>query len=115
MIFLFRLLNVIKKGHNLNDFFRLIMLNLIAWAILGLLAGAIAKLIFPGRQGGGFFATMLLGIIGAFVGGTLTTLIKTGSFQIVGAGFSIPGIVVAVIGAIVVIWLWELINKDKAS
>jgi uncharacterized membrane protein YeaQ/YmgE (transglycosylase-associated protein family) len=38
-------------------------MNIIAWIILGLLAGAIAKWIFPGRQGGGFLATMVLGII----------------------------------------------------
>jgi uncharacterized membrane protein YeaQ/YmgE (transglycosylase-associated protein family) len=50
-------------------------MNIIAWIILGLLAGAIAKWIFPGRQGGGFLATMVLGIIGAFIGGTLITFI----------------------------------------
>jgi uncharacterized membrane protein YeaQ/YmgE (transglycosylase-associated protein family) len=38
-------------------------MNLIAWIILGLLAGAIAKMIYPGTQGGGFIATMFLGII----------------------------------------------------
>ena len=48
-------------------------MNIIAWVILGLLAGAIAKAIYPGYQGGGILATMVLGIIGAFVGGTLFT------------------------------------------
>ncbi|MFN7216426.1 GlsB/YeaQ/YmgE family stress response membrane protein [Microcystis sp.] len=45
------------------------MINVISWIILGFIAGAIAKAIYPGRQGGGIFATTLLGIIGAFVGG----------------------------------------------
>lgn len=87
------------------------MANLIAWAILGLVAGAIAKMIYPGWQGGGFLATMLLGIIGAFVGGSILTFIQTGSLQLVGASLSIPGIVVAVIGAIIAIWIWGLINR----
>jgi uncharacterized membrane protein YeaQ/YmgE (transglycosylase-associated protein family) len=88
------------------------MLNLIAWIILGLLAGAIAKWIFPGRQGGGFIATMILGIIGAFVGGAVISLIQTGTLQFAtSASLSIPGVFVAVLGAIIVIWIWGLINR----
>lgn len=44
-------------------------MNLIAWVVLGLLAGAIAKAIYPGAQGGGILSTIVLGIIGSFVGG----------------------------------------------
>jgi uncharacterized membrane protein YeaQ/YmgE (transglycosylase-associated protein family) len=86
-------------------------MNLIAWIILGLLAGAIAKMIYPGTQGGGFIATMFLGIIGAFVGGTLITFIQTGTLQLTGAALSIQGIFVAVLGAIIAIWLWGLLNR----
>jgi uncharacterized membrane protein YeaQ/YmgE (transglycosylase-associated protein family) len=42
-------------------------MNIIAWIVLGLLAGAIAKLIYPGRQGGGILSTMVLGIVGALL------------------------------------------------
>jgi uncharacterized membrane protein YeaQ/YmgE (transglycosylase-associated protein family) len=87
------------------------MLNLIAWVILGILAGAIAKAIYPGTQGGGFIATMFLGIIGAFIGGSLLTFIQTGSLQLASAGLSIPGVFVAVLGAIIAIWLWGLIRR----
>jgi len=87
------------------------MTNIIAWVVLGLLAGAIAKAIYPGRQRGGILATMALGIVGAFVGGSLLTLLQTGRLALVAASFSLPGLVVAVIGAIVAIWLWQLINK----
>ncbi|ACB52804.1 transglycosylase-associated protein [Crocosphaera subtropica ATCC 51142] len=86
-------------------------MNIIAWIILGLLAGAIAKWIFPGHQGGGFLATMFLGIIGAFIGGTLIGLIQTGKLQLVGASLTIPGVFVAVLGAIIAIWLWGLLNR----
>jgi uncharacterized membrane protein YeaQ/YmgE (transglycosylase-associated protein family) len=87
------------------------VLNLIAWIILGLLAGAIAKMIYPGTQGGGFIATVFLGVIGAFIGGSLMTLIQTGSLQLASASLSIPGIAVAVLGAIIAIAIWNFIYR----
>ncbi|HAS6806046.1 TPA: GlsB/YeaQ/YmgE family stress response membrane protein, partial [Vibrio parahaemolyticus] len=44
-------------------------MGIISWIILGLIAGALAKWLMPGKDGGGWIATMLLGIAGAFVGG----------------------------------------------
>lgn len=87
-------------------------MNLIAWVVLGLLAGAIGKAIYPGHQGGGILATMVLGIVGAFIGGTLYTLLSTGSLQLTAASLSIPGLFVAVIGAMVAIFLWGLIARN---
>lgn len=86
-------------------------MNIIAWVILGLLAGAIAKAIYPGSQGGGILGTIILGIIGAFVGGTLATLLETGKFILAAPGLSIPGLFVAVLGALVAIWIWNMINR----
>jgi uncharacterized membrane protein YeaQ/YmgE (transglycosylase-associated protein family) len=63
--------------------------------------------------GGGILATTLLGIIGAFVGGTLLNLIQTGSFALAGSTLSIPGIFVAIIGAIVFIFLWGLVTTSR--
>jgi uncharacterized membrane protein YeaQ/YmgE (transglycosylase-associated protein family) len=89
------------------------MIHVISWIILGFIAGAIAKAIYPGRQGGGILATTLLGIIGAFVGETLLNLIQTGSFALAGSTLSIPGIFVAIIGAIVFIFLWGLVTTSR--
>jgi len=86
-------------------------MNIIAWIILGILAGAIAKAIYPGSQGGGFLATMILGIVGAFLGGSLLTLIQTGSLQLTSASLSIPGVFVAVLGAILAIFLYGLLSR----
>jgi uncharacterized membrane protein YeaQ/YmgE (transglycosylase-associated protein family) len=86
-------------------------MNIIAWVVLGILAGAIGKAIYPGTQGGGILGTMLLGIVGAFIGGSLMTFFSTGTLQLTAASLSIPGIVVAVIGAIVAIFLWGLITR----
>lgn len=88
-------------------------MNILAWIVLGLLAGAIAKAIYPGYQPGGILATILLGIIGAFIGGTLFNLLQTGSLAIVSTGLSIPGLFVAVIGALIAIWLWGLMSRRR--
>jgi uncharacterized membrane protein YeaQ/YmgE (transglycosylase-associated protein family) len=88
-------------------------MNIIAWVVLGLLAGAIAKAIYPGSQGGGILGTMILGIIGAFAGGTLFTFLETGTLQLTAATLSIPGVFVAVLGAIIAVFLWNLITRNS--
>jgi uncharacterized membrane protein YeaQ/YmgE (transglycosylase-associated protein family) len=89
-------------------------MQIIAWAVLGLIAGAIAKMLYPGRQGGGIISTMLLGIAGAFLGGSIMTLITTKTISLAPAGFSIPGLIVAVLGACLAIFLWGLITRSAA-
>jgi uncharacterized membrane protein YeaQ/YmgE (transglycosylase-associated protein family) len=89
-------------------------MGIIAWVVLGLIAGAIAKAIYPGHQGGGIFATMGLGIVGALVGGYLGQLLLGTS---AGASFgviSLPSIAFAVIGAMVIIFLWGLLTRRSA-
>ncbi|MEM6426888.1 MAG: GlsB/YeaQ/YmgE family stress response membrane protein [Cyanobacteria bacterium P01_H01_bin.119] len=84
-------------------------MGILAWIVLGLIAGAIAKAIYPGRQGGGILGTLLLGIIGAFIGGTLHTLLTTGSFALASSGFSIGGVILAIIGAIIALFVYYAI------
>jgi uncharacterized membrane protein YeaQ/YmgE (transglycosylase-associated protein family) len=84
--------------------------NLIAWALLGLLSGAIARAIYPGNQNLGFFGTMVLGIIGAFVGGFLYSLIGGG----IATTFSIPSVIVAVLGAIIALFIYYAVTKRTA-
>lgn len=93
------------------------MLNLLAWIVLGLIAGAIAKAIFPGHQGGGIFATIILGILGALVGGWLgNTLLPgaTGAAAASAGAFSLGSIFFAVIGAIILLFIWGLITRRTA-
>jgi uncharacterized membrane protein YeaQ/YmgE (transglycosylase-associated protein family) len=91
-------------------------MNILGWAVLGLVAGALAKMIYPGAQGGGLIATMVLGIVGAFVGGSLFTLISTGKFAIVSTvGLNaalIPSLIFAVLGSMVAIFLWGLVTRN---
>jgi uncharacterized membrane protein YeaQ/YmgE (transglycosylase-associated protein family) len=90
------------------------MWGIIGWAVLGVVAGALAKLIYPGDQGGGLISTMVLGIAGAFIGGTLYTLITTKTFALgalTGAAL-IPSLICAVLGSLVAIFLWGLVTRN---
>ncbi len=87
-------------------------MNIIAWTVLGLLSGAIAKAIYPGSQGGGILSTIILGVIGAFIGGSLYSLISTGSIQLTATGLSIPGLAIAVLGSMLAIYLWGLMARN---
>ncbi|QLE58009.1 GlsB/YeaQ/YmgE family stress response membrane protein [Nostoc sp. TCL26-01] len=89
-------------------------MNIIAWVVLGLLAGAIAKAIYPGYQGGGILSTIVLGIIGAFIGGSLYSLFATGTLQLTATSLSIPGLLIAIIGAIIAIYLWGLLSRSRS-
>lgn len=82
-------------------------MNLLTWIVLGLVAGAIAKAIDPAARGSGLLGTILLGIIGAFVGGSLATLVTTGQLALTATTFSIPGLIVAVLGAILAVFIWH--------
>ncbi|MEH2144157.1 GlsB/YeaQ/YmgE family stress response membrane protein [Nostoc sp.] len=95
-------------------------MSIIASVVLGFLADAMptagyayAKATYPDYQGGGIVSPMILGIIGAFVGGSLFTLIQAGTLQNTAAALTIPGVLVVVLGAIVAIYLWGLIRRSS--
>ncbi|HAG83745.1 MAG TPA: GlsB/YeaQ/YmgE family stress response membrane protein [Cyanobacteria bacterium UBA12227] len=91
-------------------------MDIIAWLVLGLIAGALAKLIYPGQQGGGIFATIGLGILGALVGGYLgQILLGSSSAAAASAGaLSLPSIFFAVLGAMLLIFIWGLFTRRTA-
>jgi uncharacterized membrane protein YeaQ/YmgE (transglycosylase-associated protein family) len=91
-------------------------MSIIAWMILGLFAGAIAKAIYPGRQGGGFIATMFLGIVGALIGGSFVRFLETGTFRLISpTRLSIASLIYAVLGALVAIFILSLANGRRAT
>jgi uncharacterized membrane protein YeaQ/YmgE (transglycosylase-associated protein family) len=85
-------------------------MSFLAFLILGLIAGAIAKLILPGRQGGGWFVTLLLGVVGALLGGWIGSLIF-------GVGlenfWDLSTWLLAIAGAIIVLLIWGLITRGS--
>lgn len=90
---------------------RIEKMGILIWAVLGLIAGAIARAIYPGNQGLGIIGTMVLGIIGAFVGGALYSLITAGTIVGASASLSIGSIIVAVLGAIVTLFIYYAVTK----
>ena len=91
-------------------------MGILAWLVLGLIAGALAKLIYPGHQGGGIFATIGLGILGALVGGYIgpALLGSSGAAAASAGALSIPSIIFAVLGAMLLIFIWGLITRRAA-
>ena len=85
--------------------------TIIGYIVIGLLGGAIAKAIMPGEQGGGWVATILLGIVGALVGGFLGGLLLGVNYTEI---FSIEGLIFSVVGALLVLFIYGLVTKRKA-
>jgi len=81
-------------------------MNILAWIVFGLVAGVIAKLIVPGKDPGGFIVTILLGVAGAIVGGWVGT---AAGFTPV-SGFNLGGMVVAVLGAVLLLLIYRLLR-----
>ncbi|MGO2552726.1 MAG: GlsB/YeaQ/YmgE family stress response membrane protein [Glutamicibacter arilaitensis] len=81
------------------------------WIVLGLIAGAIAKAILPGRQGGGWIATLVLGVVGALLGGWIGSAIFG---EGVDEFFSISSWLLAIGGALIVLVIWGFITKRRA-
>ncbi|MBF4462967.1 MULTISPECIES: GlsB/YeaQ/YmgE family stress response membrane protein [unclassified Rathayibacter] len=86
-------------------------MGIISWIILGLIAGALAKLILPGRQGGGWIITIVLGIVGALLGGFLSSLF---GIRDAVTGINIVSIIVSVVGAIVVLLIYGAVTGRKS-
>ena len=86
-------------------------MGILAWIVLGLIAGLIAKFIMPGKDPGGFIITILLGIAGAVVGEFISQEFGFGKVD----GISLGSIVIAVIGAVVLLLAYRMIKGNKGG
>ena len=77
------------------------------WLIIGLIAGALARLIMPGRDPMGILATMLLGIVGSIIGGLVSFAIWPNERGCIPRA----GLLLSILGAIVVLWIWRMIRR----
>jgi uncharacterized membrane protein YeaQ/YmgE (transglycosylase-associated protein family) len=77
--------------------------------IIGLIVGAIAKWVMPGRQGGGIIVTMILGIVGAFIATWIGQAV--GWYQVgQGAGF-----IASIIGALIILWIYGMVTRKREA
>ncbi|SDH95387.1 GlsB/YeaQ/YmgE family stress response membrane protein [Agrococcus jejuensis] len=85
-------------------------MGIIGWIVLGLVAGAIAKLILPGKQGGGWIVTLILGIVGALLGGFLGSVLFNAPLE---DFFSIQTWLLAIGGSIIVLLIYGLLTRGS--
>jgi uncharacterized membrane protein YeaQ/YmgE (transglycosylase-associated protein family) len=85
-------------------------MGILLWLVFGLIAGAIAKFLMPGKAPGGIILTTILGIVGAVVGGFIGTVLGFGDVS----GFDLRSMALAVGGGILVLLLYGLMSKGRA-
>ncbi|HVN69480.1 MAG TPA: GlsB/YeaQ/YmgE family stress response membrane protein [Candidatus Binatia bacterium] len=86
-------------------------MGFIAWIVFGLIVGLVARWLVPGESPGGIVGDVVVGVLGAVVGGWIYGLLgHTGI-----SGFNLPSMVCALLGAIVLLWLLRAIGGRKAA
>ena len=82
-------------------------MGIISWIVLGLIVGALAKLIMPVKDGGGLIVTTLLGIAGALVGGFIASSFGLGDVT----GFNFASLGIAIAGSLILLIAYRLLFK----
>ena len=82
-------------------------MGIISWIILGLVVGVIAKFLMPGKDPGGIFITILLGIAGAIVGGFVSSAIGFGKVT----GYDLRSLIIAVCGSLILLVIYRKVKK----
>lgn len=88
------------------------MLSIITWMIFGLVVGLISKLIHPGDEPVGFFATIAIGVVGSFIGGIINWIIGKGNYL-----FSPSGLFMSVLGGVIfcALWRWYTLKTSDSG
>ena len=86
-------------------------MGILTWIIVGLIAGALGKLIMPGDDPGGIIVTIILGIVGAFVGGFVFNLLGGSGVT----GFNFGSILVATVGSIIVLAIYRAVAGRRTA
>ena len=85
------------------------LMGVIGWCVFGLIVGAIARFLMPGRQQMSMLVTMALGIVGSFAGGFISTLLFGGSDSLLNPA----GWIMSVVGALIVLFAYGKFAKAK--
>jgi uncharacterized membrane protein YeaQ/YmgE (transglycosylase-associated protein family) len=86
-------------------------MGFLSWIVLGLVVGALAKWIMPGKDPGGVIVTILLGIGGAFVGGIVGSVLGLGGIS----GINLGSLVLALAGALLLLWGYRKMGGRKTG
>ena len=85
-------------------------MGILSWILFGLIAGAIAKALHRGKDPGGWIATIIIGILGAFVGGAIGQWVLGWDDN---TGWNFRSFLLAVLGAILLLWIYRRVNGTK--
>ncbi|NVK22958.1 MAG: GlsB/YeaQ/YmgE family stress response membrane protein [Kangiellaceae bacterium] len=83
-------------------------MSFITWILVGLVAGILAKFIMPGPDNQGWVMTIVLGVVGAFLGGYLAEALEIGGKV---TGFNVTSLVTATVGALIILALQRFFRK----
>ncbi|MEM7099659.1 MAG: GlsB/YeaQ/YmgE family stress response membrane protein [Pseudomonadota bacterium] len=86
-------------------------MGIISWVVLGLVVGVLAKFIMPGKDPGGIFVTILIGIAGAFVGGFVGSFLGLGDVT----GFNLVSVGLATVGAVILLAVYRMLKSDSGD
>ena len=87
-------------------------MSIIAWIVVGAIAGFIASKVVPGDENYGVLGGLIAGIVGAVLGGFLFGALTNTDWT---TGINIPTIIAAIVGAIIVVYAWNMISKRRGS
>lgn len=87
-------------------------MGFISWILIGLIVGAIARAVLPGRADGGWVISLVVGVIGAVVGGWIASLIGKSSND---GFFDLKTWIFAFLGALVVLVIWGAVSGNKKA
>jgi uncharacterized membrane protein YeaQ/YmgE (transglycosylase-associated protein family) len=91
------------------------IVNIVAWIVLGAIAGYLAGFLVHGDEGLGVIGHIVLGIVGAIVGGFIVNLLGIGSGGSQNGDINIVSIIVAVIGAVIIVWVVNFFTRSSRS
>jgi uncharacterized membrane protein YeaQ/YmgE (transglycosylase-associated protein family) len=84
-------------------------MGILSWIVLGLIAGVLAKFLLPGRDPGGLILTILLGVVGAMVGGFIASAVGWGAIDEI----SLRAIAISVLGSILVLLVFRAVTAPR--
>lgn len=84
-------------------------MGLISWIVFGLIAGLIAKMLVPGRDPGGCIVTVIIGVVGALLGGFIATALGFGGIS----GFDWRSLGIAILGSVLLLIIWRLVTGRR--
>ena len=88
-------------------------MGIIGWILLGIVAGVIAKALLPGSDPGGFIVTVIIGIVGALLGGFIARALGLG--DPIDEFFDLSTWLAAIVGALIILWLWNAISSRRLA